>query len=345
MSQPLVYSEKETPIERTYSLQDSNKKLRREGISIPERDIKIQELENYIKSNIGISDSNVNNGDQTVEEVVIQENTGKIAKFFYFIGRLNPPHKGHIKALMLLVKMANDEGSIPLILLGSGPGGVRTLDNPISFELKENFIRRLLNENLPGSRFIIQRMSNTAQNVSDYIIQGLTGGTSSSDLINIRNIEIKHIAGGKEQDETKLLFALKAAEKSAKQIVPEADILASVKSVDAETTDGETAMSATKVRKDAYRSQLDGSGFGSWVTKYGDFYGQDAEEMYNQIIFPLQEYEEKEEKDKIIQNYLDGIVVSEKKVGKKGKRGGKKRKSNKNKTLKRKRRLTRRKNK
>ena len=41
--------------------------------------------------------------------------------FFYFIGRLNPPHNGHIAALHSLIIMARGDHSFPLILLGNGP--------------------------------------------------------------------------------------------------------------------------------------------------------------------------------------------------------------------------------
>ena len=261
MSQPLVYSEEINPLVRSYSTQDF-KKNRREGISLTERDRKIQEFENYIKTHIGINTEEVDEGKQAVEEVIIQDESGQIYKFFYFIGRLNPPHTGHLKALEILVKMANDEGAIPLILLGSGPGSIRTMENPISFELKEQFIKRLLNERLPGSRFIIKKMTNPAGNVSKYIEDGLNMDPEVEDnLLNINSIDIKHIAGGKEEDESKLLFALRAAENTAKRLAPDAEVTASVQGIVAETTDGEIPMSATKVRKDAYRSFLDGSGF------------------------------------------------------------------------------------
>ena len=70
--------------------------------------------------------------------------------FFYFIGRLNPPHNGHIAALHSLIIMARDDNSFPLILLGNGPQSkscskdqqtTNKLDNPIDFELKKEFIQ------------------------------------------------------------------------------------------------------------------------------------------------------------------------------------------------------------
>lgn len=332
MSQPVeVYDD--STLTRTSTLQIPKK--RREGISTTQRDAKIAELENYINNNIGITESDVDEEDQVVEEVLTQDDSGREAKFFYFIGRLNPPHNGHLKALETLVSMANEQGSEPLILLGSGPGSERTMDNPISFDLKKHFIRRVLNEKLPGSRYKIEKMTNPAKNVSDYIRNGL-----QENLDKIDHIEIKHIAGGKDEDTTKLLFALKSAEKTAKELASGAEIITGVEPIEAETIEGDTAMSATKVRKDVYKSVLDGSGFDSWNEKYGVFYGEDAQEMYRQILYPL-ESKSPEEQIEMVKNCLNPIQKS---VDKKRKKGGTKRKQQKlkKKTKKRRRRISRR---
>jgi len=64
-----------------------------------------------------------------------------IINVYYFIGRLNPPHQGHITALMELIKRAildnldNPNYKI-IILLGSGPKKLRSLDNPLPFLTK-----------------------------------------------------------------------------------------------------------------------------------------------------------------------------------------------------------------
>lgn len=249
-----------------------------------------------------------------------QSNSGREMKFFYFIGRLNPPHNGHIKALKTLVEMANREDSVPLILLGSGPGSLRTMDNPITFEAKEAFIRSIL----PGN-YIIQKMTNPAKNVSDYIKNGLEKSE------NITNIEIHHIAGGKDEDTTKLAFALRAAETAARELVPDANIISDVKTIDAETTDTGISMSATKVRKDAYNTVLQGTGFNGWPEQYKQFYGSIAPQIYNEILFPLQELSETE-KTNAIRQYLDAGILPP--ISKKRKRGGR--------ITKRKRRRTRR---
>lgn len=341
MSQPVVYDD-ENPLFRTRT-DYSPVKSHRLGIPRTKAEENIAKFEQYINANVGINEKEVEEGEQIFSEVMTQDDSEREAKFFYFIGRLNPPHSGHLKALETLVKMANDQDSVPLILLGSGPRSERTMDNPISFELKQRFISRVLTEKMPDSRFKIEQMTNPARNVSDYIKNGL-----GENMDKIEHIEIKHIAGGKDEDTTKLLFALKSAEKTARELSSGAEIITAVEPIEAETIEGETPMSATKVRKDAYnafKSELNGqgNGFDIWRERYGRFYGEDSEEMYNEILFPLAS-KPAETQLVMIEQYLNPNIIpvgSKRKVGK----GGTKRKGRKykKKTQKRRRRVSRRK--
>jgi len=286
---------------------------RPQGFSSEERDIKISQLQDFIQNAIEIDQGK---NMYTADEILTQDNNG-IHNFFYFIGRLNPPHSGHIKALITLVEMAKRVGAKPLILLGSGPGSLRTMDNPITFETKEAFIRSVLT----GDDYIIQKMTNPAQNVSEYITEGL-----GESLSNIQTIEINHIAGGKDEDTTKLAFALKSAEKTARGLVPDAEIVTGVTSIEPKTTDSGSAMSSTKVRKDAYNTVLNESGLNGWSHK--EFYGNNAEKIYNEILFPLQEIPETERKD-AIHNYINNGTLPA--SSSKRKRGGTQRQKRKNK--------------
>ena len=91
-------------------------------------------------------------------------------------------------------------------------------------------------------------------------------------------------------------------------------------------------MSATKVRKDAYNAyklQLNGeeNGFDIWREKYGEFYGEDAKNIYNEILYPL-ESKSTEEKLNDIENYLNPRKRKVEKTGEtKRKRGTNERKS------------------
>jgi hypothetical protein len=132
-------------------------------------------------------------------------------------------------------------------------------------------------------------------------------------MSSLEKITINHIAGGKDEDTTKLAFALKSAENTARGIMPDADIIADVRAIDAETTDSGAAMSATKVRKDAYKTVLNQSGFEGWPQQYKDFYGPNAELIYNEILFPLEEIPDSE-KETVLTNYIQyGELPSTKK--------------------------------
>jgi len=291
-----------------------------QGMSMETRDIKIAQLEDFINKAIDIANGNDN---YTADEILTQDDKGKQAKFFYFIGRLNPPHNGHIKALQTLVETANEQRAIPLILLGSGPGGERTMDNPITFETKEAFIRMVL----PGN-YIIRKMTNPAKNVSDYISEGLQ--QLNDTLEDIQEVTITHIAGGKDEDTTKLSFALTSAEKTARGIAPKAEVITGVRAIDAESSDSGEAMSATKVRKDAYRTVLNETGFVGWPQQYKQFYGPFAEQIYNEILFPLKE-KTKEERNNVIDLYIEQGILPGSKKRKSDRKGGTKRKPRKNK--------------
>jgi nicotinamide mononucleotide adenylyltransferase len=86
------------------------------------------------------------------EDSNIQDNIYEIERkglYYYFIGRLNPPHEGHIEALLNVISNAIDNGGIAIILLGSGPnGGERTSKDPLDFEIKRNFVIDKLKDKL-----------------------------------------------------------------------------------------------------------------------------------------------------------------------------------------------------
>lgn len=236
--------------------------------------------------------------------------------FMYFIGRLNPPHNGHIRALVSLIEAAKEKGSVPLILLGSGPGKARTMDNPIDFETKKQFIVDKLASEYgfeENTDYIIKEMTNPAANVAEYVYKGLE--TSGTDLTKI---EITHVAGDKGDDAEKLMFALNAAVKAAERAMPNVPVSKNVAAITAvAASNAGPAMSATIVRKDAYRSLIDGSGFEGWLDKYGEFYGTNAEAIYKAILYPLNNIPE-EEKNDIVVNYLENDTLP---VAKKIKRG------------------------
>ena len=88
----------------------------------------------------------------------------------FFIGRLNPPHAGHAAALNALIDIARHDDSTPLILLGSGPKGERTLDNPVTFDTKRQILKNIL---AGKTKTEIRLLSNPIPNVIDWTMEEL----------------------------------------------------------------------------------------------------------------------------------------------------------------------------
>jgi hypothetical protein len=309
-----------------------------------EADIKIQEFDDYIKKlfevyieSLGESISE-QYGDYTADEIELENSEGNDeANFFYFIGRLNPPHDGHIFALKELVSKAMSKGSKALILLGSGPkqadGDKRTFENPIKFELKKEFIEQQLqsigaNE---GTNYVIEEMSTPHGDLARYIGVSL----KSKNISDIKEIKINHFAGGKDEDATKLKSILDYAEKVAASENPGASISANVVVIEPKPNEsGLKPMSATQVRKDAFKTYLDGSGYNGWLKQYKDFYGPMAQQIYEEILYPIYKLRSSGLSDEEIKNltrdYLETgkLPKTSKKTAKKrgGKRCGTKRK-------------------
>lgn len=112
---------------------------RRNDLTEEIRNRKIEEFKSYLEKLNEIQDISTNF--PSIEVLVDIESSSTHLYLSYFIGRLNPPHNGHIQALIALINEAKRHEPFipPLILLGSGPKGLQTLDNPIPFDLKKNF--------------------------------------------------------------------------------------------------------------------------------------------------------------------------------------------------------------
>jgi len=314
-SLPIVYKPKSLSRIRSNPL--DNRRITREGITFDQRD----ETVDTFKANL------LRYAEQANEEgIYTADNIRKgDVNFYYFIGRLNPTHEGHLSALYTLVKMARANGACALILLGSGPGRVRTMDNPLDFNTKAEFIQRKLTEAgyISGTNFVIQEMTNPAEDVSIHILRRLDGIVDPS----TETINITHVAGGKDDDANKLKFALTIAQKTAQKARNTAKVSGKVKTINPISSKIGKAMSATQVRIDAYKTLIPEYGFtrDMWFKRYGRFYGMNAEAIYNKIV-------EIANRDGIpsIQAYIDS------------KSGGSKTKTKKRRTQRKKRRTTRR---
>jgi len=202
---------------------------------------------------------------------------GPVLKIYYFIGRLNPPHIGHIAALRSMITAANADGSEPLILLGSGPnGGERTMDNPIPFETKEQFLRYILQ----GLSFTVRRLNSPVGDVTQWYTDVLTHSPSHESVQFIR------FAGDKDDNATKLSFIDKSLVKLGSNVKAGTIAIPPVES------NGAAEMSATIVRQHAYRCYLmdrGESGFRGFLERFGHFYGDYTGQIYKDILFPVLE--------------------------------------------------------
>uniref|UniRef100_A0A6C0DLH7 Uncharacterized protein n=1 Tax=viral metagenome TaxID=1070528 RepID=A0A6C0DLH7_9ZZZZ len=287
-------------------------------------DKKINEFEKYLEEELkeyleSYNDNEIEDN-FTADEVNLQNSEKtNIVNFYYFIGRLNPPHDGHIYALKELVNKAKQDGSKALILLGSGPkqpdGDKRTMDNPILFDTKKAFIVSKLNEigAIENSDYLIQEMTTPFADVSRYIGSYFI---NNDNVDNNAEIKISHIAGGKDDDASKLSSVLVHASNVASQNAPNAKVSTNVETIEAQpSTTGNDAMSATQVRKSVYRNYLDGTGYDGWEPRYKGFYGEMAPQIYEEILYPVRKLEDLKKDEQIIQtdirNYVEnGILPS-----------------------------------
>lgn len=197
-------------------------------------------------------------------------------KIYYFIGRLNPPHEGHIEALIQMINEAYANNSVALILLGSGPfEGERTMDNPIPFESKEDFLRYKLPEDPP---YEIRQMTNPDENVLLWYRSIL------SHIEPPLSVEFIRYAGNKDGNLEKSNYM----EKTLLKKVPTAK--ARGLAVNAKMANVATAHSASAIREFAYTQYLkDGTnGFANFDKEYNPLYGVFTRQMYNEILFPIQ---------------------------------------------------------
>ena len=271
--------------------------------------------------------------------------TGEIKEMnvYYFIGRLNPPHAGHIKTLKSLIETAKKTNGKVIILLGSGPNkGARTLDDPLDFELKRQVVIALLGDDYTSYQREIDiiEMDKAAVQITDIIQQDIN---SINDII-IKIIKTFRFSSTKEGDDKKLNW-IETAIKKREFTAPNGDkitINTNVIGINPSETSTGKAMSATQVRKDALRGFIadglainpDGPGYKSFAAKYSEFYGPYTGAVYTAIIGQTNGLSEAE-----IQAYIDSgtLPKTKKRGGSRKRRKTKRRKSRKHRKSKRRR--------
>lgn len=220
-------------------------------------------------------------------------------QFYFFIGRTTPPHFGHIHVLRETIELARASHTCALFLLGNGPGGMRTRENPIRHETKSEFIAHKLKELgcIEGTDFVIEMMHHPPNHqIESFVEKQLT-----SDSHDITRVSVFQVAGGKDDDTSKHEFVRTSTCKNLhKKYNEHPTFNCGVVTIDpvsgGVTASGETisAMSATKVRNKAVecyehaRSNADDA-FQQWIREF-PFYNGDhqtlqlSRSIFDQII-------------------------------------------------------------
>ncbi len=192
----------------------------------------------------------------------------KIVTVRIIIGRTNPPHSGHIKLMKAAIDAAKGSpGPIKcaLLLLGNGPGGQRTNEDPIDHQTKSSFIRiKLMNKGYTDNvDFVIQEMKTTeqggpSQNILDFLLASRINPNSYDGSIDIiqhtgnkpgKASKSRRVVPSDSEKHEGLRSIIKSRIKSI--YIHSPSVECRQESVDAEPIYGETPMSATKVREKA----------------------------------------------------------------------------------------------
>lgn len=224
----------------------------------------------------------------------------KTLVIYFFIGRLNPPHIGHEGALRELIRLAVEEHSIPLILLGSGPNkGEKTLDDPLTFLTK----KKVLQYRLAGQLCEIREKTNPITDVMDWTKEVIRN-------MSVQPTEViyKLVVGNKNDNATKLDWVHKTLVKETEKLGLKSSSLTIP--IDAIELEG-IKMSATKVRQDALKHTEE-----EFMQIYGEFYGPHTVNVHGEITDIA-----KEVGDHVVAHYIDTGEIYKPPKGSKKKKG------------------------
>jgi len=274
----------------------------------------------------------------------------------YFIGRCNPPHRGHIDTLMTMLRDVIEEQKTggfakALILLGSGPKiqGVRkqTSSDPLPFELKRDFVVSKLVEELNKvyqPEIVLDEICDIKEMGHPFgdVCQFVEMCIQEESVVGHSSVHVAQYAGDKGDDGQKLRSVLQAAEECAmttmKDLV-ELEMLDRVIPVTTGTIAVEptvgadtTSMSATYARELVYKHDDNAP----WNREMSTFYGAFSDRIYQVVLEKKAEYLEKKEKEDLKRTVEAAAPLEynspEKRTPKKSRReGGRKNKTKKKK--------------
>jgi nicotinamide mononucleotide adenylyltransferase len=269
---------------------------------------------------------------------------------YYFIGRLNPPHEGHIETLKSLIEEAmrnNEVDGQPykiIILLGSGPnGGERTLNDPLPFDLKMKVVIHLLEKKgircqqmINEGLIVIEEMGKAASQISNAVKKIVEIQQT------IEEIHAYRYSGDKDEDVNKLAWIERSIQGNLAPLG--LDVTTDVIGIKALKNEDDDEQSATQIRNDALiafildRETPGIGGFNKFNEKYNMLYREDTEEIYDSIIEQAKNLSTKETQEYIQHKTLPGKG----KKAVKAKKGGRKTRRRKLRKTKRRRKLTKR---
>ena len=224
----------------------------------------------------------------------------------YIVGRMNPPHEGHIYLISEMIRQSRDMGARPLILLGNGPAKGNPMEDPLPYELKRDIIIGKLAEGGIGNGeyTIIEKSSSPVADIIRF----------AGDISHIENIKITYFVGkkpaknaGDKGDDEKMDWLNAYLIKHYSEIPYEINkvIIPAIET-------GDALMSGTIVRKSVYESYLSSGlrpriGHDAWRSREPaicNFYGPEFEShVYNGILSPIKDLS-KSDQEEFISSYL-----------------------------------------
>jgi hypothetical protein len=202
--------------------------------------------------------------------------------FSVFLGRLNPPHKFHLISLITTILIARANGTKALFLFGNGDGP--DFDDPLTFDLKRDFIVNKLSEF--GFDVDIDYAIDIQSRYFPYIVNFIKQEYKAQG----GEVRLFHIGGDKPE-----LRGSKLSLDVDKLEMPDSIVTATRETrkincikvvIPSQTDPGSEVISASLVRKTVCQYVRDdpSNAFTQWQSRFAPMYdGESSRPVFNQI--------------------------------------------------------------
>jgi hypothetical protein len=185
----------------------------------------------------------------------------------YTVGRGNPPHEGHMATIMMAIIFAMENGGIALILLGDGSKDTKgTIENPLDFKLKQKIIEAHIPHQYKPYYAIRQKSASPIGDIKKFIEE--KNETNATTFV-VHLTADKAAKLGEKSDREKLSFIneglSKAEFETGSYVIQPTEM-------------GGKEMSATSIREFVVNENRE-----AFIEKYGEFYRDKAQKVYNTI--------------------------------------------------------------